>query len=205
MWSTQLHEISRDQRRAQARFTLAPDQTAWFALTEQPLTLEPDVLTEFLNDTHRTWTSWLAAGQARRTLGDHPYREVEQRSALILKLLSAPDGAIAAAPTSSLPEVLGGERNWDYRYCWLRDSTFTAQALHDLGHRRKPPICWGGSGKPASAANPATSRSPTPSPGRRSRRAKPQALRLKASRPVHVRNGARNQKQLDVYGEVMAA
>ncbi len=206
LWSTQPHEISKDKRRAGAHFTLPPDETAWFALTEQPVDLEPELLKEFLDDTHRTWTHWLAAGQARRTLGDHPYRDVEQRSALILKLLSAPDGAIAAAPTTSLPEVLGGERNWDYRYCWLRDSTFTAQALHHLGHREEAADLLNWFRKASQRSKPKNLKIAYTIAGE----AVPaeRALKLsgyRASRPVHIGNGARNQKQLDVYGEVMAA
>ena len=206
LWSSQPHKVSRDKRRAQAHFTLAPDQDVWFALSEQPVKLEPEVLQEFLGDTHRTWTNWLAAGQARRTLGDHPHRDMEQRSALVLKLLSAPDGAIAAAPTTSLPEVLGGARNWDYRYCWLRDSTFTAQALHHLGHREEAADLLNWFRKASQRSKPSDLKIAYTIAGK----AVPAERSLKwagyrGSRPVHVGNGARNQKQLDVYGEVMAA
>jgi len=76
------------------------------------------------------WQHWLARGR----FPDHPWRSYLQRSALTLKGLTyAPTGAIVAAPTTSLPETPGGERNWDYRYTWIRDSTFTLWGLYRLG------------------------------------------------------------------------
>ena len=76
------------------------------------------------------WQEWLKQG----TFPDHPWRTYLQRSALTLKGLSyAPTGAMVAAATTSLPETLGGERNWDYRYTWIRDSTFMLWALYTLG------------------------------------------------------------------------
>jgi alpha,alpha-trehalase len=80
--------------------------------------------------TTRFWRLWL--GRAR--IPDHPFRETIQRSAVTIKGLTyMPTGATVAAPTTSLPETPGGERNWDYRYTWMRDATFTLQALHILG------------------------------------------------------------------------
>jgi len=83
-----------------------------------------------LERTGHFWRSWLADG----TYPDHPWRKHLQRSALVLKGLTfMPTGALVAAPTTSLPETRGGERNWDYRYCWMRDASFTLWALHALG------------------------------------------------------------------------
>ncbi len=89
----------------------------------------PEAL-ERLDSTEEFWRAWLRHGE----FPDHPWRMHLQRSALVLKgLTHAPSGAIVAAPTTSLPETPGGERNWDYRYCWIRDSTFSLWALHTLG------------------------------------------------------------------------
>ncbi|MEX2108925.1 MAG: glycoside hydrolase family 15 protein [Solirubrobacterales bacterium] len=85
---------------------------------------------ERLDSTEEFWRAWLRDGE----FPDHPWRIHLQRSALVLKGLTyTPTGAIVAAPTTSLPETPGGERNWDYRYSWIRDSTFTLWALHTLG------------------------------------------------------------------------
>ncbi|HWM62811.1 MAG TPA: glycoside hydrolase family 15 protein [Solirubrobacterales bacterium] len=89
----------------------------------------PEAL-ERLDSTEEFWRRWLRDGK----FPDHPWRIHLQRSALVLKGLTyAPTGAIIAAPTTSLPETPGGERNWDYRYSWIRDSTFSLWALHTLG------------------------------------------------------------------------
>jgi GH15 family glucan-1,4-alpha-glucosidase len=85
---------------------------------------------EYLERTGHFWRTWLAEG----TYPDHPWRYHLQRSALVLKGLTfMPTGALVAAPTTSLPETPHGERNWDYRYCWMRDASFTLWALHALG------------------------------------------------------------------------
>ena len=89
----------------------------------------PEAL-ERLDSTEEFWRDWLRDGE----FPDHPWRIHLQRSALVLKGLTyTPTGAIVAAPTTSLPETPGGERNWDYRYSWIRDSTFSLWAMHTLG------------------------------------------------------------------------
>jgi alpha,alpha-trehalase len=89
----------------------------------------PEAL-ERLDSTEEFWREWLRDGD----FPDHPWRIHLQRSALVLKGLTyTPTGAIVAAPTTSLPETPGGERNWDYRFSWIRDSTFSLWALHTLG------------------------------------------------------------------------
>jgi GH15 family glucan-1,4-alpha-glucosidase len=87
-----------------------------------------------LAETRAYWHEWISRGR----FPDHPWQEYLQRSALTLKGLTyAPTGAMIAAATTSLPETPGGERNWDYRYSWLRDSTFTLWGLHTLGFSRE--------------------------------------------------------------------
>jgi GH15 family glucan-1,4-alpha-glucosidase len=118
--------------RAHGRHTLVEGERRYCALswTEErrgPHTVEQ--AEEHLHSTTRFWRGWLAEG----TYPDHPLRRQLQRSALVLKGLTfMPTGALVAAPTTSLPETPGGERNWDYRYCWMRDATFTLWALHAL-------------------------------------------------------------------------
>ncbi|MGN6663083.1 MAG: glycoside hydrolase family 15 protein [Solirubrobacterales bacterium] len=116
------------------RVTLAENQTAFCAVTWSDGGLggprsAPEAL-ERIDSTEEFWREWLRAG----SFPDHPWRIHLQRSALVLKGLTyTPTGAIVAAPTTSLPETPGGERNWDYRFSWIRDSTFSLWALHTLG------------------------------------------------------------------------
>ncbi len=97
----------------------------------------PTTFAEAKERLHRTaeyWRQWITAGE----FPDHPWRNYLQRSALTLKGLTyAPTGALLAAPTTSLPETPGGERNWDYRYAWVRDSTFALWGLYTLGFDRE--------------------------------------------------------------------
>ena len=121
-----------EHNRARARHTLKEGEHVFCALSwaeglAGPTTIEQ--ATELLSATSRFWRTWL--GHAR--IPDHELRPLIQRSALTIKGLTyMPTGATVAALTTSLPETPGGERNWDYRYTWIRDSTFTLQALHYL-------------------------------------------------------------------------
>ncbi len=118
--------------RVRARHVLSPgDQVfcslSWAEDLESPS--DVDDANHRLDTTARYWRRWLDRGR----VPDHRFREAIQRSALTIKGLTfMPTGATVAAPTTSLPETPGGERNWDYRYSWMRDSTFTLQALHFL-------------------------------------------------------------------------
>jgi GH15 family glucan-1,4-alpha-glucosidase len=119
--------------RIEARHRLTDGDTCFSALSwgEEPQPPRTsDEAFERLNETADYWRRWLADGD----FPDHPWRIYLQRSALTLKGLTyAPSGAMVAALTTSLPETPGGERNWDYRYTWIRDATFTLWAAHVLG------------------------------------------------------------------------
>jgi GH15 family glucan-1,4-alpha-glucosidase len=120
--------------RIRARHTLVGGERAYVALAwgeGLPAPADVDDAQRRIDETVRFWRHWL--GRAR-PFADHRWREAIQRSALAIKGLTfMPTGATVAALTTSLPETPGGERNWDYRYTWMRDSTFTLQALHLLG------------------------------------------------------------------------
>jgi GH15 family glucan-1,4-alpha-glucosidase len=117
--------------RCYGRTTLEEGQSSFVALSWRGYS--PTTVDEALEDRHATveyWRTWLSTG----TFPDHPWRQYIERSALTLKGLSyAPTGAIMAASTTSLPETPGGERNWDYRYTWIRDSGFMLRSLYRLG------------------------------------------------------------------------
>jgi hypothetical protein len=117
----------------ESRFNQKRGEAVDFSLTyaaDGPAVLPPlgDLVAKELALTVSWWKSW-----SSRAAHLGPYRDQVVRSALALKLMSfAPSGALIAAPTTSLPERLGGDRNWDYRFCWLRDAAFTARALFGL-------------------------------------------------------------------------
>jgi GH15 family glucan-1,4-alpha-glucosidase len=170
---------------------------------------EPAVIPSFGGEAERKigltigwWREW-----ATRCRYAGPYRTAVVRSALALKLLTyAPSGAVVAAPTTSLPERIGGIRNWDYRYCWLRDASLTLQALIDLGYGEEAQafLAWMLD----------STRLTWPElrvlydvhgETRLRERELAHLAGYGASRPVRIGNDAENQLQLDVYGEVVDA
>lgn len=153
-----------------------------------------------LAHTLHCWRTWAEGSRYRG-----PYAEVVERSALVLKLMTyAPTGAIVAAPTTSLPEGLGGVRNWDYRFTWLRDATFTLYALSVLGFTEEAHAFthWL---RQLSYSNGEDLQIMYGIRGEREL-AERELGHLRGywdSQPVRVGNGAVGQKQLDVFGEVL--
>ena len=155
-----------------------------------------------LSDTEAFWTEW-----SSRSKYNGPYRDAVQRSLLTLKALTyAPTGGMVAAPTTGLPEQIGGERNWDYRYCWLRDTAFTLLILIIAGYTDEA-TRWRLWLLRAIAGSPDQMQSLY---GINGERRLPEWTAgwldgYKHSQPVRIGNAASEQFQLDVYGEVAAA
>jgi GH15 family glucan-1,4-alpha-glucosidase len=159
-----------------------------------------------LKQTEDFWREW--SGQRRRDLDDHdPWNDAMVRSLITLKGLTyEPTGGIVAAATTSLPEELGGERNWDYRYCWIRDATLTLYALLTSGYRAEAQA-WREWMLRAAAGHPSQLQIMYGLSGER--RLNESTLDwlqgYEKSQPVRIGNGAYDQLQIDVYGELMDA
>jgi GH15 family glucan-1,4-alpha-glucosidase len=160
----------------------------------------PIDIAQALGRTERQWRAW-----ASRCRYQGPHREAVIRSLITLKALThAPTGGIVAAPTTSLPEELGGVRNWDYRYCWLRDSALTLDALM-LGGYFEEAVEWRDWLLRAAAGAPAEMQIMYGIGGehRLTEIELPWLPGYEDSRPVRVGNGAYDQFQLDIYGEML--
>ena len=196
-----------------ATFTVSAGETIGFSLRwirpearQAPEPTAPQAAAARIDDTVEAWRSW----EAEHSVYEGPHRELVRLSARVLQGLTyRPTGAIVAAPTTSLPETVGGERNWDYRYAWIRDASLTLQALYigscpdeagdfvsfmtssaggGAGDMSSLQIMYGISGEHDLTE-----------------RELPHLRGWRDSRPVRVGNGAWGQTQLDVYGELLDA
>jgi GH15 family glucan-1,4-alpha-glucosidase len=189
-----------------AEFVVAEGEIIPFTLTYAPSHLPPPdpVNPEAaLKATEEFWSEWSA--RARLEAGN--WRDAVMRSLITLKALTyAPTGGIVAAPTTSLPETLGGIRNWDYRFCWLRDATLSLLALMNAGYYEEAGS-WRDWLLRAVAGVPAQAQIMYSITGeRRLREWQVDWLPgYEGARPVRIGNGAHGQIQIDVYGEVMDA
>jgi len=195
-----------------SEFTLSKGESMWFALTyapsygDLPKAIHPEHELKLTTDFWTDWSSKITADKSQqRYNGD--YTEALRRSLITLKALTyAPTGGMVAAPTTSLPESLGGKRNWDYRFCWLRDATFTLLALMNAGYHEEAEA-WRDWLLRAAAGSPDQVQIMYGIRGER------HLLEweidwlagYEGAKPVRVGNAASNQLQLDVYGEVADA
>jgi alpha,alpha-trehalase len=201
-----------DHSTARARFVVREAESCGFALQfrasweDEPEHWEPDEIERRLGETTEAWRSWSEMHQSY----EGPWSELVHHSGRVLQGMTFfPTGAMVAAATTSLPEVIGGARNWDYRYCWIRDASFTLDALWvaacpdesekffrflahaALSHVRRGhdlQIMFGVGGEHDLTE-----------------RELPHLSGWRDSRPVRIGNGAWDQRQLDVYGELLAA
>jgi GH15 family glucan-1,4-alpha-glucosidase len=186
-----------------AEFTLKRGERAWFTLTygdstkPSPRRIDAE---QALRETEAFWTEW--AGEMRY---EGPWADAVQRSLITLKAMTfRPSGGVVAAPTTSLPEQIGGTRNWDYRYCWLRDTTFTLLALVRAGYFEEA-TAWQDWLLRAVAGSPDQVQIMYGLKGEREliEWEVPWLEGYEQSRPVRVGNAAATQVQLDIYGEML--
>jgi GH15 family glucan-1,4-alpha-glucosidase len=191
--------------RTRGEFAVAEGDRVPFVLTWYPSHLEPPAQVDpdkALEETHEYWDDW-----ANRCEFEGDHHDAVHQSLLVLKALTyAPTGGIVAAPTTSLPEWIGGVRNWDYRLCWLRDATLTLLALLQAGYVEEADS-WRRWLLRAAAGNPEDLQIMYGVAGERrlDERELPWLAGYEESAPVRIGNGASEQVQLDVYGEVMDA
>lgn len=191
---------------AQTSFRLAAGERRWLVLRFD----DDDVhaVDRYESDRKLETTCAFWRGWAAEVRHDGPYRDAVVRSALVLKLLThAESGALIAAPTTSLPEVLGGSRNWDYRFVWLRDAVFALDALEAVGHPAEAGEFMRFLRRVLRYESAGHLQIMYGVDGRRDlvERQLDHLAGFRASRPVRVGNGAAGQLQIDVYGEVLVA
>jgi GH15 family glucan-1,4-alpha-glucosidase len=186
-------------------FTVTGGETVPFVLSyalshEKPP--EPVDVAERLHETEKYWTDWSGRNQI-----DCPWNDAVCRSLITLKALTyEPTGGMTAAPTTSLPECIGGERNWDYRFCWLRDATLTLLSLMNAGYYEEA-YRWREWLLRAAAGSPQQVQIMYGIAGERrlTEWLVPWLPGYAKSKPVRIGNAAHNQRQLDIFGEVSDA
>ncbi|HSL78004.1 MAG TPA: glycoside hydrolase family 15 protein [Candidatus Limnocylindrales bacterium] len=182
--------------------TEAPATIAMSVAAQEPLVFPTrDDVERRLDGTIAYWRAFV-----RGSSFPMAWRDAVERSALTLKLLVfAPSGALAAAATTSLPESLGGERNWDYRFCWVRDAAFTLSALFRLGDVREAESFFWWLMHASQRSHPSLDVLYALDGGLGSRERTLSLEGYAGSRPVRIGNAAAEQMQLDVYGELLHA
>src|SRR6266542_2110164 len=169
-----------------------------------PRTMAPDELLCMFNETARFWRGWLAGSTYRGR-----WREMVDRSAITLKLMTyAPTGALVAAPTAGLPEQVGGERNWDYRFTWIRDASFSVHALLGLGFTDEAAafgrwLADRAAEQVGQASGPLKIMYRVDGSSDLDEELLDHFEGYAGSKPVRVGNGAADQLQLDIYGEAI--
>ncbi len=201
--------LKNENMRTSAEFVVGAGATVPFSLCYHPSyqqrerSVDPSAR---LRETEEWWRNW--AGQCTFDGGpDHHWRDAVVRSLVTLKALAyRPSGGIVAASTTSLPEAIGGGRNWDYRYCWIRDATMTLYALLSSGYREEARD-WRRWMLRASAGHPQQLQIMYGIAGERrlTEDTLPWLGGYEGSRPVRIGNAAHAQIQLDVYGEILDA
>ena len=195
-----------------ARIALGPGECLWLVLGcgESVPPCDPATLERMLEETRRYWETWVSRSETGRMPLEGWWQEQLERSALVLKLLQLrATGAIAAAATTSLPAIIGGERNWDYRLSWIRDTSMTLAALYDLGHVTETEryLSWlkeiaARAQEPGRLSIVYRLREPLP-PGDETEL--PHLSGYKNSRPVRIGQYVIHQRQHDIYGELLDA
>lgn len=192
---------------ALAEFTLRTGETASFVLEEvkpgaASRVRDENYVSSAFKETVNYWRRWIS-----QTEYQGRWREIVNRSALVLKLLTSwTYGSVVAAPTFGLPEEIGGERNWDYRYAWIRDASFTIYALIRLGYTQEAEAFMAWIEARSADLNPDGSLQIMYGlDGRRElvEHLLPHLEGYKGSKPVRIGNGAYDQLQLDIYGELL--
>jgi GH15 family glucan-1,4-alpha-glucosidase len=201
--------VERHGEGLRAKVTMRAGQSAGMVLESmggQPRLMAPEEIQRLQRETADFWRTWL-----HRSTYTGRWREMVARSAITLKLMIyAPTGAPVAAPTTGLPEQEGGERNWDYRYTWIRDGSFSLYALLGLGYQEEARAfaAWlrdRGAGLKPGNEHPLKIMYRVDGSSDLSEVNLDHFEGWRASRPVRIGNGAADQLQLDIYGEMLDA